>query len=204
MTVHTESGLESSNQSKGRRVLGLMFLFFVLPLIVVGLMYQFDWYPKGSSQGDLVNPPRALQLPEQLVDTKGEAITAERLRDKWSMVYISDKCAKHCEDRLYILRQLHASMAKNSDRLQRVLLANEMDVDKLAKQYPDMIMINQTRDATQQLKSQFQLDQLPVDDADRLYLVDPLGNFMMSYSSATDPVAIRKDLNRLLAAAWAG
>ena len=38
----------------------------------------------------------------------------------------------------------------------------------------------------------------PLDDPDRIYVVDPLGNLMMSYPAGADPNGIRKDLARLL------
>jgi hypothetical protein len=38
----------------------------------------------------------------------------------------------------------------------------------------------------------------PLDNLNRIYLVDPLGNFMMSYPADADPTGMRKDLARLL------
>jgi hypothetical protein len=38
----------------------------------------------------------------------------------------------------------------------------------------------------------------PLDNLNRVYLVDPLGNFMMSYPADADPTGMRKDLARLL------
>ena len=59
-----------------------------------------------------------------------------------------------------------------------------------------MALIN--RDDAESIAGIFTLEagDLPL-NAGRLYLIDPLGNLMMSYPSGTDPVGIIKDLKRL-------
>ncbi len=42
------------------------------------------------------------------------------------------------------------------------------------------------------------LDSAPVRDAGRIYIVDPLGNLMMSYAAAAPDDALLDDLERLL------
>ncbi len=51
---------ELEMQRKGRKVFMLMVVFFVVPIIVVILMYKFNWKPSGNSLGELVNPPHLL------------------------------------------------------------------------------------------------------------------------------------------------
>jgi hypothetical protein len=189
------------SQARGRLIFCLLAVFFALPVIIVTLMYKFEWHPQGSSQGELVAPPIAIELPAGLLDAQGKAIAPDLLRDKWSMVYVTERCAEACMQRLYTMRQLHASMAKDSQRLQRILITQEADWQGLQAEYPDMRVIQQPTIAVTTLARQFQIE--PSADT-RIYLVDPLANLMMSFPASVEAKAIRKDLVRLLKAAWAG
>jgi hypothetical protein len=71
----------------------------------------------------------------------------------------------------------------------------------LQAEYPDMRVIQQPTIAVTTLARQFQIE--PSADT-RIYLVDPLANLMMSFPASVEAKAIRKDLVRLLKAAWAG
>jgi cytochrome oxidase Cu insertion factor (SCO1/SenC/PrrC family) len=196
--------MPSTSKSRGRWMLLLLFAFFVLPLLLVVLMHRFDWHPQGSSHGELISPPRLLQTPAQLLDARGTLATPALWRDKWSMVYIADDCQQTCNDRLHIMRQLHVSLAKDISRVQRVLLTPSHDLEGIQKQYPDLLILGQSAEALAELRQQFDLPHEPAGSADRIYLVDPLGNLMMSYPSTIPAGEIRKDLTRLLAYAWAG
>ena len=44
----------------------------------------------------------------------------------------------------------------------------------------------------------------PAGGDNRIYLVDPLGNLMMSFGDDVPPADIRKDITRLMAYSWAG
>lgn len=194
----------STAKARGHWMLLLLFIFFVLPLLLVALMYRFDWHPQGSSHGELISPPRLLQMPAQLLDAHGTSATPELWRDKWSMVYIADDCQQICNDRLHIMRQLHVSLAKDISRVQRVLLTPSHDLESIQRQYPDLLILGQSAGALAELRQQFDLPNEPAGSADRIYLVDPLGNLMMNYPGTIPAGEIRKDLTRLLAYAWAG
>ena len=42
------------------------------------------------------------------------------------------------------------------------------------------------------------------ESAGQIYLIDPLGNLMMTYTKGYDPKGLRSDLTRLLKNSWAG
>jgi hypothetical protein len=200
-TTASTATTPEQNQTRGRLVFCLLAVFFALPVIIVTLMYKFEWHPQGSSQGELIAPPKAIELPVGLLDAQGKPIAPDLFRDKWSMVYVTERCAEACMQRLYVMRQLHASMAKDSQRLQRVLITQETDWERLQVDYPDMHVIQQPKIAVTTLARQFQVE--PSAET-RIYLVDPLANLMMSFPASVEAKAIRKDLVRLLKAAWAG
>ena len=49
--MQTEEQFSPQQQRKGRVVLVLMLIFFVVPLLVVFLMYKYNWMPSGTSVG---------------------------------------------------------------------------------------------------------------------------------------------------------
>lgn len=192
------------SRSRGRWMLLLMTLFFAAPLFLVMLMYRLDWHPAGTSRGELVTPARALRVPSGLTDNAARTVAETLFQDKWSMVYVADRCDESCMHRLHDMRQIHASLAKHIPRVQRVLLTAEQDVADLKARYPDLIVLNGPPLQRDELRHQFELAGNSAGSAQRIYFVDPLGNLMMSYARNVAAGDIRKDLNRLLAYAWAG
>jgi hypothetical protein len=182
----------------------LMVVFFMVPMLVVIAMYKFNWKPTGDSYGKLVKPPHTITNSSQLRDDAGKAIPALLWRDKWSMVYISDGCAVDCQSKLHDMRQLHASLYKDVIRVQRVWVTTTSDVSQIKKNYPDMVIINQPNEDLHQLIRQFQLGNEQVEKSNQLYLVDPLGFYMMQYAADTPLANVRKDVVKLLKSSWAG
>ena len=195
---------ELEMQRRGRKVFLLMLTFFVVPIIVVILMYQFNWKPHGASLGELVKPPRLLDSSKELKNNEGVVLKPEFWKEKWSVVYIADQCEKTCMDKLRDMRQLHVSLYKDITRTQRVFITNVQDVTEIKNKYPDLIVINQPLADVSKLIQQFQLNDENITISNRLYLVDPLGHLMMSYKPTVPLADVRKDITRLLRYSWAG
>ena len=69
----------------------------------------------------------------------------------------------------------------------------------LLAQHPDLIVAAATQSQLEALTRLIPaLDSAPVRDAGRIYIVDPLGNLMMSYAAAAPDEALLDDLERLL------
>lgn len=192
------------NKWQGRWMLILLVFFFSVPVIAVLLMHHYDWHPQGRSHGDLVTPARALQIPGNIMTVQGLYVEPDLLKNKWSMVYVAYDCGQACEERLHVLRQLHASLAKDIQRAQRILIASGGDLQRLHQQYPDIVILNQPESEVDALRAQFDVQDAPAGGDNRIYLVDPLGNLMMSFGDDVPPADIRKDITRLMAYSWAG
>jgi cytochrome oxidase Cu insertion factor (SCO1/SenC/PrrC family) len=195
---------ELAMQSKGRKVFMLMVVFFVVPVIVVILMYQFNWKPNGNSLGELVNPPRLLSEPKELTDDQGIVLSDQFWKTKWSVVYVAAECEQVCLNKLHDLRQLHVSLYKDIERTQRVLITNTQDVTKIKHDYPDLIVINKPETNVSNLVQEFQIKVENPMASNRIYLVDSLGYLMMSYPASFPLADVRKDIIRLLRYSWAG
>jgi len=198
------------DKPKGRWMLLLLFMVFAVPVLLVVAMHKYDWHPPGSSNGEMITPPKPINMPQGLLPLNGKVPQADLWHDKWRLVYvISGSCEKVCQERLHIMRQLHVSMGKESDRMQRLLIVQAADslateVQAIQQQYPDLIVISKPEPDVKTLMLQFDLPGEPAGQSTRIYLVDPLGNLMMSYPLKVEPAAIRKDLVKLLTYAWAG
>ncbi|MFA6179473.1 MAG: SCO family protein [Candidatus Methylopumilus sp.] len=204
MQEQTEQITPNTEQTRGRWILALLFVFFAVPLLAVMLMHHYQWHPKGDSYGELVSPPVPLTIAAELLDNQGKAVTASIWHDKWSMVYVTGECDDICTERLHSMRQLHVSFAKDIERIQRILISPTHKAAELQQQYPDLLIINQPAPALPNLNSQFDIAGEAAISGNRIYLVDPLGNLMMSYPLSIAPAEIRKDMQRLLKYSWAG
>jgi len=191
-------------QRRGRRqLLALAALFFV-PLAVAFWLYygSSGWRPAGSAnKGDLVDPARplpAVSLPKADGTPSGDQF----LRGKWTMLYVGDgACDERCRKALYLTRQSRVALNKDMDRIQRVFLVTGNCCDRafLAQEHPDLVVVQlDGPDAASLLATIPAYADGPVGSAGRTYLVDPLGNLMMSYSASAPDKALLTDVKKLL------
>lgn len=190
------------SKSSGRKILLILAAIFVLPFTVAATLHLLNVHPSGNSYGNLVKPPHALQF-SLLHDVQGKEFKAQQWLKKWSVVTVdSTGCLEPCQAQVYLLRQVHISLGKEFKRIQRVLLVPiELKggaFDALQKQYPDLIILTGADAETVKFAAEFNMVGAHV------YLVDPLGNLMMSYSEKMDPKGLRSDLTQLLKNSWAG
>ncbi len=196
---------DDDNKRKGRLVVLSMTVFFLVPIVVVILMYKFNWKPSaGYSLGELVTPVRLIKMPAELRNSGNQQLDTEFWKDKWSIVYIAEKCEKVCENKLHEIRQIHVSLYKEAPRAQRVFITLQNDVTKYKEMYPELLVINQPVSNIINLTQQFNIAKEDATQSSRIYLVDPLGHIMMSYPTTTPPANIRKDIDQLLHYSWAG
>jgi len=193
-----------NQQRRGRLILLCMLIFFIIPIIAVIAMYKLDWRPKGESVGELVSPPRALSIDQTLINNNGTKVSASLLKDKWSMVYVTAECDLQCKNKLHQMRQLHVSLYKEIPRMQRVLITTSQDVADIARNYPELLIINQPADDVIAFSKQFNIDNEAAINTNRIYLSDPLGQLIMSYQASTSPALVRKDITRLMKYSWTG
>lgn len=194
----------SVNPSGARRKLLLLAALFVLPMLVAYALYYSGWRPEAvHPHGELVQPARPL-ANAALVLLDGKPIRFSELRGKWTLVTFSAaECLKPCERNLAKMRQIIAAQGKEAKRVQSVLVITDgkaLDWLRYAIQdYPGMRVITGPANSVATLAREFTLPAGgPLDNLNRVYLVDPLGNLMMSYPADADPAGMRKDLARLL------
>lgn len=197
-----QRGFLSSRQS-----LVLLGLLFLSPMLIAWIMHlsgQQGWRPEGTTnQGVLIQPPRPLVLPAGIPDAAGGVLQEDYLQGKWTLLYIgSSDCGEICRTNLYHMRQVRLSQGENLQRVQRLfLVVDATSLEPLAdilKEYPQLTSGALSPGQSAELAPLFLIDAEPMRAAERVYLVDPLGNLMMYYQADADPRGMIKDLKRLL------
>jgi cytochrome oxidase Cu insertion factor (SCO1/SenC/PrrC family) len=182
-----------------RRVLiGLALLFFA-PLGLAFYLYygHGTWHPGGRvNAGELIDPARP--LPSLALPRFDSGATDPRfLKGKWTFLYVAaGRCEEACRSRLYDTRQVRLALDRDMNRVQRVLIGGDgcCDAQFLREQHPDLIAIRESAAAAPLLAL------LPgrATAAARVYLIDPLGNLMMSYAADAKSKGMLEDMKRLL------
>jgi cytochrome oxidase Cu insertion factor (SCO1/SenC/PrrC family) len=200
----TTDTIDPGQKRRSRASLLIVFALFAAPVLIAWLsFYVFpDWVPaETSNHGDLVEPARP--LPDFKLDTlSGDAIDQTFLRGKWNYVYLHQgDCDSVCVEQLYKVRQLRLAQGKNIDRMQRLMLWQADAVSpearaELQAHFPGQVIAPVS--AKSELVTVFSTDTTDPLVAGRIYLVDPLGNLMMSYPVDAEPRGIIKDMHRLL------
>ncbi|MGD8311545.1 MAG: hypothetical protein PVJ66_03035 [Gammaproteobacteria bacterium] len=189
-----------------RQAFVLLALIFMAPAFVAWVMHyssEGGWRPRGTTNlGNLIHPARPLTLPEDI--PAGKVSLNAYLRGLWTLVYIGDAdCDEVCINNLYKMRQVRLAQNENMRRVQRLFLVSgetipgELDT-LLEAEYPDMTVVALPAARLAQLAGHFAVDEVSVPVAERVYLIDPLGNLMMYYEPDADPHDMLQDLQRLL------
>jgi len=181
-------------------LIGLAALFFVPLALSFYLYYGTGWRPTGGAQhGELIDPARP--LPEvELATPAGTLTGADFLRRDWHLVYVgSGECPAACRDSLAKSRQVRLALDKDVNRVSRVFLYSGglAAGEYLAAEHPDLASASIDGPGGEALLAAFPAGLAP-HSSGRLYLVDPLGNLLMSYPPDAPPRALLDDLERLL------
>jgi len=182
--------MNNANARGLRTLIGLAALFFVPLFIAFALYYGGGWRPaQSTNHGVLLADPVALEVPWP--------------ESKWTLLLVaSDACGDSCREALYKTRQTHLLLAKDFDRVQRVFIAPAdcCETDFLASEHPGIITLDPAGSAGSAL-----LGALPAGTPDNtIYLIDPLGNLIMTFDSRDDPKGLLTDLKKLLGLSHVG
>lgn len=203
-------GFLSPGRQKGflssRQAFVLLVLIFLAPAFVAWVMHHSSeegWRPGGTTNhGTLVHPARSLEMPAGML--VGEVSLNAYLQGLWTLVYIGDAdCDAVCNDNLYKMRQIRTAQNENMRRVQRLFLVTggavtEQLAGLLQQDYPKMTVVPISAVHAEQIAPDFLVDEVPMQDAERVYIIDPLGNLMMYYPPDADPGGMLKDLQKLL------
>ncbi len=190
-------------RNSNRFAIVLVVIAFITPPVLAWYVFNYTDFLEmrgTSNKGTLIEPVRHLDDLALIDPLNNER--KDSLYGKWNLVYVTDVCGKSCMDNVYLMRQIHVSMDKFSLRVQKVLLLTNQASSELKVMLADFKgqqIINTDLINVNELLNKFRLndDKDPL-KANRIYIIDPLGNLMMSYEANVNPRDIYKDLKKLL------
>jgi len=198
----------STSGSNSRRPFLLVLTLFVAPLLLAFVIYYgLNWRPSGmTNNGQLVSP--VIPLPASaLTAPDGQLLAPQLLHGKWTLVYVGNgACTQPCRDALLVTRQVRLLLGKDMTRVQRLFLySGSCDAEYMAREQSGLVLASLDNEVGQNLLKLFPIySSVPVLEAQRLYIIDPLGNLMMSYAPQADARGVLADLKKLLSLSHIG
>jgi hypothetical protein len=211
MTVHSlpapaqVADADARRTRRGRVFMLMVLLLCAAPVIASYFTYYVVRPAGGRNFGELIQP--AVPLPAvQAAQLDGQTVPLQSLRGQWLLVTVAGGgCDKVCENNLYFQRQLRETQGKEKDRIDRVwLVADDAPVAAALQaglQGAQVLRVNP------QALSAWLKPAAGQELADHLYVVDPMGNWMMRFPAGMDvhmASKARRDLERLMraSASW--
>ncbi len=178
----------------------------VAPVLASYLTFYVFRPQASSNYGQIVHPARAMP-PLGLSELDGKGVDAASLRGQWLLVAVgASGCDAACEQRLWLQRQLREMLGRDRDRLDKLWLVTDEGRPRpeLARALaavpvpPRVLRVDAAALAGWlQPGPSSRLEE-------HLYLVDPMGNWMMRMPVQPDPQRVKRDLDRLMraSASW--
>lgn len=208
LTVHSlpspvdAAGLAAARRTRSGRLKMLLVVLICAAPVIASYFTYYVIRPDGRRVfGELIDPQRPVpDLPAQ--DLSGKESRLPSLKGQWLLVSVAGgACDAACEANLYLQRQLREGLGKEKARVDWVWLVND-DAPVRAALLPALSSATVLRvepGALAQWLAPAAGQSLPA----HLYIVDPMGNWMMRLPPALDAAGAAKakrDIERLLRA----
>ncbi|MBE7419266.1 MAG: hypothetical protein HS128_16285 [Ideonella sp.] len=210
MTVHALPPAVVDERARrtrlGRLQMVLLLLVCAAPVVASYVMFYFVRPNSGAAAyGTLIQP--MVELPEATArDLQGHAVALRSLLGQWLIVLVGPaECPAACERRLFMQRQLREMLGRERERVDKLWLITD-DAPLREK----LRVALQTAPPATVLRVAPEVVQRWLKPAaghaidEHLYVVDPMGRWMMRMPAEPDPAKVKGDLDRLLraAASW--
>ena len=182
-------------RARTRRRLLLLMGIAIAPVVLSYLAYHFTPRDARVNYGTLL-ATRPVEPIAGMLAT-GAPFSLAELRGRWVILYAGPgRCADTCVDALYASRQARTIQNAERERIRRVYLVvdGEWPSAAIVAEHPDLTVAKVPRSS---------LAGLP-EGSDRIYLFDPLGNYVLAWPSKPDIKAMAKDIASLLRASSIG
>lgn len=185
----------------GRWKLVFIFLVCASPVVASYLTFYLIRPDGRRNFGELITPARP--LPElQVLRLDGSPVALSTLKNQWLLISVAPAaCGAVCQQNLYYQRQLRESLGREKDRLDRVWLVSDN-----AEVSPSLVSALEGATVLRVPADNLAVWLAPAAGhqlGEHLFVVDPMGNWMMRFPAKLDPgtaAKAKKDLDRLLRA----
>jgi hypothetical protein len=200
--VSNPKSLSPAERTRAGRWKMLAVLLVCASPVIASYFTYYVIRPEGRrNHGELINLQRTLPTLE-VSKLNGEKVALNSLKGQWLLVSVADAaCDEACQKHLYFQRQLRESLGKEKDRIDWVWLATgDAPVDdKLMPALSQATVLRANQQSISEWLQPAAGRQLP----EHLYVIDPMGNWMMRFPPGIDLASAakaKKDLDRLLRA----
>lgn len=206
MTVHSLPAAQvdeaARRTARGRAKMLLVLLVCALPVIASYITYYVVRPDGRSNYSELIQPSRAAPADLGLSDLQGAAISTQSLRGQWLLLVVAPgACDEACERMLWLQRQLRETLGRDKDRVDKVWLIPDAGVPSART----LQAIAQGGPATALRADPAALGRwlgrsAPWGSSQQIYIVDPMGDWMMRSPANPEPAKLKRDLEKLLRA----
>ena len=208
LTVHAMPSPDvAAGEAQRRTARGRLKMLLVLAACAAPVIASYTAFyllrPLGrSNYATLIEPSREMPANLPLSDLDGHKVNGSSLRGQWLLVVVGrGACDSDCERRLFMQRQLREMTGRERGRIDKLFLVT--DDAPLA---PTLNAALAAAPATQVLRVpaaalQQWLAPAPGESLEaHLYVVDPMGQWMMRAPPNAQPDKFKRDIDKLLRA----
>lgn len=208
LTVHSLPTAALADAAVRRTSSGRWRMLLVLAVCAAPVIASYFTYfvirPEGrTNYSDLIAPMRPLPADLPLADLQGHAVAAPTLVGQWLLVVVAaGACDATCERHLWLQRQLRETLGRDKTRLDKVWLipdAGTPSARTLAAIGAPTTPVNVLRVPRAALAAWLQPAPGQALES-HMYVVDPLGNWMMRVPPDAEPARLKRDIEKLLRA----
>lgn len=194
-----------SRTASGRLKMLLVLLVCAAPVLASYFTYFVIRPAARSNYGTLILPTRGMPALA-LRSLDGTAVPAPSLRGQWLLLVVGPSaCGAACEQRLLMQRQLREMLGRDRDRLDKVWLITDEGplAPALRSAIGAAVPVTALR-ADPAAVASWLAPAAGQALEDHLYLVDPMGEWMLRLPPQPEPARVKRDLERLLraSASW--
>ena len=207
LTVHSlpDPGRADARRTRSGRIKMLLVLLVCASPVIASYLAFFFYRPDaGANYSELIVParaaPPATALP--LADLQGRPVDPASLQAQWLLVVVGDgRCDAACERALVLQRQLRETLGRERERVDKIWFVTDD-----APLRPELAAATSAGVAVTILRTpRAALAQWLAPGAghaleQHMYVVDPMGQWMMRVPVDPDPAKLKRDIDRLLRA----
>ena len=193
---------EARQMRSGRWKMLSVLLICAAPVIASYFTYYVVRPDGRRNFGELIQPQHAMPAQAMVTTLDGRSEPLDQLKGQWLLVNVAPAaCEEPCRTNLYLQRQMRESLGKEKERVDWIWLVSDQGAIP-AEIAPGVKQATVLR-ADPAMLAQWLQPATGQALADHLYVVDPMGHWMMRFPAKMDSKGAsqaKRDLERLLRA----
>ena len=207
LTVHSlpVPALGDAQRTRVGRARMLMVLLVCAAPVIASYFTYFVIRPEGrTNYSTLIEPSRPLpsvaELP--LTDLQGRPVLPQSLHGQWLLLVVAGgHCDARCEKALFLQRQLRETLGKEKDRVDKLWLIT--DAQPVRPEVLGAIAMGTPTTVLRVPPEALARWLTPASGRtleDHVFVVDPMGEWMMRTPADPEPAKLKRDVEKLLRA----